>query len=193
MSKFRNIVLPATTTPSSPKDGQIYHDSTLNQIRVYIDGSWISLGTGTPGENGTNGKEIELQKNSTHLQWRYVGDSSWINLIELSQLIPTTLDAFNITTDSTHRFTTDSEKSTWNGKQDSLGFTPENSANKGIANGYVPLDSSTKIASVYLPSYVDDVQEYSSFSAFPSGETGKIYVDLNVNKIYRWSMILSWV
>jgi hypothetical protein len=47
MSKFRNIVLPATTTPSSPKDGQIYHDSTLNQIRVYIDGSWISLGTGT--------------------------------------------------------------------------------------------------------------------------------------------------
>lgn len=43
MSKFRNIVLPATTTPSSPKDGQLYHDSTLNKIRVYIDGQWYNV------------------------------------------------------------------------------------------------------------------------------------------------------
>jgi len=32
-----------------------------------------------------------------------------------------------------------------------LGYTPENIANKGIANGYAPLNSSTKIASTYLP------------------------------------------
>jgi len=36
----------------------------------------------------------------------------------------------NITQDSTHRFSSDSEKSTWNGKQDALGFTPEDVANK---------------------------------------------------------------
>jgi len=46
------------------------------------------------------------------------------------------------------------EKSTWNGKQDYLGYTPENTANKGQANGYVPLDSSSKIASIYLPTTI---------------------------------------
>ena len=77
---------------------------------------------------------------------------------------------------------------TFNGKQAALGFTPENSANKGAAGGYAPLDGSAKIASTYLPSYVDDVLEYANFSAFPgTGETGKIYVALDTNKTYRWS------
>jgi len=94
----------------------------------------------------------------------------------------------NITQDSTHRFVTDAEKSTWNGKQAALGFTPEDSANKGAANGYCPLDSGAKIASTYLPSFVDDVLEYANLTAFPgTGETGKIYVTLDTNKTYRWS------
>ena len=39
-----------------------------------------------------------------------------------------------------------------------------------------------------LPSYVDDVEEYTNYSSFPaSGETGKIYVDLATGDIYRWS------
>ena len=58
----------------------------------------------------------------------------------------------------------------------------------GAANGVCPLDSTSKILSTYLPSYVDDVVEYNTFSAFPSiGETGKIYVDVSTNKVYRWS------
>ena len=78
--------------------------------------------------------------------------------------------------------------STFNGKQAALGFTPENSANKGAAGGYAPLDGSAKIASTYLPSYVDDVLEYANFAALPgTGETGKIYVALDTNKTWRWS------
>lgn len=39
-----------------------------------------------------------------------------------------------------------------------------------------------------LPSYVDDVVEYDSKSAFPvPGEEGKIYVDKSTNLTYRWS------
>jgi hypothetical protein len=39
-----------------------------------------------------------------------------------------------------------------------------------------------------LPSYVDDVLEYTNYSSFPAtGETGKIYVDLATGDIYRWS------
>ena len=69
-----------------------------------------------------------------------------------------------------------------------LGFTPENAANKNQANGYVGLDGSSKIASTYLPSYVDDVEEYAALINLPAtGETGKIYVTTGTNKTYRWS------
>jgi len=69
-----------------------------------------------------------------------------------------------------------------------LGYTPENSANKGIANGYASLDNGGLIPSTQLPSYVDDVLEYTNLASFPvTGTTGKIYVDLATNKIYRWS------
>jgi hypothetical protein len=58
----------------------------------------------------------------------------------------------------------------------------------GAANGVAPLGSDSKIASAYLPSYVDDVLEYANLAAFPAtGETGKIYIALDTNREYRWS------
>lgn len=45
----------------------------------------ITLPTSTTG-GGTNGKEIELQKSTTHIQWRYVGDTEWTNLVALADL-----------------------------------------------------------------------------------------------------------
>jgi hypothetical protein len=69
-----------------------------------------------------------------------------------------------------------------------LGFTPENAANKGVNNGYASLDGGGKVPSSQLPSYVDDVIEVSSYSTLPTtGETGKIYITLDTNKIYRWT------
>lgn len=63
-----------------------------------------------------------------------------------------------------------------------------NASLKGAANGVAELDSTGKVPSSQLPSYVDDVLEYASTSAFPAtGETGKIYVALDTNKTYRWS------
>lgn len=47
----------------------------------------------------------------------------------------------NITQDATHRFATDAEKSTWNGKQDALGFTPENTANRRTTFQVTPDDT----------------------------------------------------
>lgn len=59
---------------------------------------------------------------------------------------------------------------------------------KGTANGVAELDANGKVPSSQLPSYVDDVLEYSSKSGFPTtGETGKIYVDTGTNLTYRWS------
>lgn len=80
------------------------------------------------------------------------------------------------------------------GKQAALGFTAENAANKGVANGYAGLGSDGKVPSGQLPSYVDDVLEYATTAAFPAtGEAGKIYVAINTGtaanptRAYRWS------
>lgn len=59
---------------------------------------------------------------------------------------------------------------------------------KGTANGVATLDANGLVPSSQLPSFVDDVLEYSAKSSFPAtGETGKIYVDTSKNLTYRWS------
>lgn len=45
-----------------------------------------------------------------------------------------------------------------------------------------------KIPSSQLPSYVDDVIEVANYAALPAtGETGKIYITIDTEYIYRWS------
>lgn len=57
-----------------------------------------------------------------------------------------------------------------------------------LAANKASLDGTGKVPASQLPSYVDDVVEYSSLAAFPPvGETGKIYVAIDTNICYRWS------
>lgn len=68
---------------------------------------------------------------------------------------------------------------------------------KGQPNGLATLDSTGRVPSSQLPSYVDDVIEgYYYNSKFYkeeahtneiTGESGKIYTDIKANKTYRWS------
>ena len=44
------------------------------------------LATAPGGTTGTNGKNPEFQKSATHVQWRLVGDATWIDLIPLTSL-----------------------------------------------------------------------------------------------------------
>ena len=70
------------------------------------------------------------------------------------------------------------------------------STEKGTAGGVASLDSTGKVPSSQLPSYVDDVIEGyyyngsfysdSAHTELITPETGKIYVDLDTNKTYRW-------
>ena len=58
---------------------------------------------------------------------------------------------------------------------------------KQVSGTYATLESG-KVPASQLPSYVDDVLEFANQAAFPAtGESGKIYVALDTNKIYRWS------
>lgn len=54
-----------------------------------------------------------------------------------------------------------------NTKQDNLGYTAENIANKGANNGYASLDNAGKVPTGQLPSYVDDVLEFANLAGFP--------------------------
>ena len=77
-----------------------------------------------------------------------------------------------------------------------------NITDSGIASSNIAVLSNGKIPSSNLPSYVDDVIEGyykttdskfyenksgNTYSNEITGETGKIYVDLNKDKSYRWS------
>lgn len=61
------------------------------------------------------------------------------------------------------------------------------SSEKGQPNGVATLDGTGKIPSAQLPSYVDDVVEYTNQAAFPAtGSAGILYIALDTNKQYRW-------
>lgn len=65
---------------------------------------------------------------------------------------------------------------------------PISTAQQTALNKKADLDSTGKVPASQLPSFVDDVLEYSGKTAFPAtGETGKIYVDTATNLTYRWS------
>lgn len=75
---------------------------------------------------------------------------------------------------------------TWMPSATDVGAIP--ASQKGAASGVAELDSSGKVPSVQLPSYVDDVVEFASRDSFPAtGEDGKIYIAEDTNLTYRWS------
>lgn len=62
----------------------------------------------------------------------------------------------------------------------SINFTSALANKADLVNGVVPANQ--------LPSYVDDVIEYATFTSFPvTGESGKIYVAIDTLLAYRWS------
>lgn len=59
-------------------------------------------------------------------------------------------------------------------------FTEKLATKADLVDGFVPASQ--------LPSFVDDVLEFASLSAFPAeGESAKIYVAIDTNLTYRWS------
>jgi hypothetical protein len=94
------------TSGSDGDDGrevELQKTATHIQWRYVGDVSWTNLvaltdikgdqgNAGTNGANGTNGtngddgRDVELQTSATHIQWRYVGDASWTNLVALADI-----------------------------------------------------------------------------------------------------------
>ena len=73
-------------------------------------------------------------------------------------------------------------------KQNSLGFTAENAANKGVASGYAGLDSNSLVPLAQLPITQWGVHTYSSVSAFPvTGNANNTYIDTSTEYAYYWN------
>ena len=82
------------------REVEIQKSATHIQWRYEGDSSWIDLISltdlkgedgytpqkGTDYDDGTDGKEVEFQKSTTHIQWRYVGDTTWIDLVALEDI-----------------------------------------------------------------------------------------------------------
>lgn len=127
-----------------------------------------------------NGYELEELHNVTSDDYTTPQDEDSVLTFDSTQELWKRLTLFNLYTYLKYYF--DSLY------QAALGFTPENSANKGVAGGYASLDGGGKVPSTQLPSYVDDVIEVANYASLPViGETGKIYATLDTNFVYRWS------
>lgn len=62
----------------------VSNPDALAQIWAAIDD--LKAGGGGSGTPGKDGREIEIQNNGTAIQWRYVGDSDWTDLVQLSEI-----------------------------------------------------------------------------------------------------------
>lgn len=129
--------------------------------------------------------------------WAKIGtgtlDTTATDLVEAINEVKATADAASPTPDATTtvkgkvELATDAE--TLALSSTTVVITPSNlNSILNVNNGIPKLDSSGKVASAQLPSFVDDVLEASNFAALPgTGATGIIYVTLDNNKTYRWS------
>lgn len=61
------------TAPGPTKDYSITAQNLVTAIAAIVP----------PGEDG---KSVELQNNGTHIQWRLVGDPTWIDLVSLDDI-----------------------------------------------------------------------------------------------------------
>lgn len=135
-----------------------YNTSGVQEYRIYQASAgkrnWLASPAPTVKKNGsviTTGFSIDYGGGAILLDSSALNTDTFTASFSRTNSTPT-IGAGNITQDATHRFATDTEKTTWNGKQDALGFSPENSANKGQANGYAGLGSDGKVPTTQLPS-----------------------------------------
>jgi len=81
---LKGTVANQAALPSSGNTvGDVWQTADLKKFYVWDGSAWDDLGT-LAGPPGDDGREVELQANATHIQWRYVGDATWTNLVALS-------------------------------------------------------------------------------------------------------------
>lgn len=94
--------LPPTTTTTLPSTTQITTTTTASELAMNLSflynlgvesgeitgtyEEWLDSIRGEQGLPGEDGREVELRVEGTLFQWRYVGDTDWITLVDLTIL-----------------------------------------------------------------------------------------------------------
>lgn len=163
----KGSVTTSSTLPSNAALGDAYIVKDTNSIAMFGTAGWVI--TALTFQNPTDVVvSINGNKGAISLDKTWVGLDKVNNTADLDKPISTaTQAALNLKADAA---------------------TTVNTSLLGQANGVATLDSAGLVKSQQLPSYVDDVLEFATKSAFPTtGETGKIYVETAGNTTYRWS------
>lgn len=177
--KYANDAAYEANEQGSPATGNVYYNETLNVIRYYNGTAWISI---------VDESTVQTIENKT-IDGGAGGNNTVITTADNVEVTP----AGNLTANQTQAALEELQgdidlHETRIDDLEVLSGDYELTINKGVANGYAPLDGSSKVPAANLPSYVDDVLEYADLASFPvTGETGKIYIALDTNKTYRWS------
>ena len=165
----------------APSDGKVYGRMNANWVEVTGSGGGITVDNilSTTSENPVQNKVITEELNKKADQTTV--DESLALKANSADVTASLAEKSDIGHTHDDRYYTEAEIDTKLSEK-------IDSSIKGVANGVAELDSNGKVLTAQLPSYVDDVLEYSGISDFPTeGETGKIYVDTTTNKTYRWS------
>ncbi|MHC0445873.1 tail fiber domain-containing protein [Flavobacterium sp. 3-218] len=148
----------------------------------------LSTGGTTKALSAEMGKTLQTNKVDKVTGKSLISDIEITRLATLSNYVHPSTHAPNIIAqDSENRFVSDTEKANWNAKQGALGFTPENTSNKNIANGYAGLGADGKLISSQLPAItVNDTFVIASEAAMLAltAETGDIAVRTDLSKSF---------
>lgn len=189
-NELQNAVIQCLTAdPSDGQLGQIYFNTSSNRFRIKTATGWIDVG-------GNLGYYTAA-----------VATAAKAGLVKSGNDIEVAADGTVTVKDNSHSHTI-ANITGLQGELDDLNATVSEAANKAQSvismisnpNGLATLDSTGKVPSSQLPSYVDDVIEGyysdgkfystksgSTYSGEITGEAGKIYTDLNTDRTYRWS------
>jgi len=176
-------------------------NSNLNTIQEIVDAietiqtslssilvNDLTTGGTTKALTAEMGKLLQTTKVDKSTGKSLLADTEITRLATLFNYVhPTNHPPSVITQDANNRFVTDAEKVTWNAKQASLGFTPENASNKNVANGYAGLGVDGKLISSQIPSItINDTFVVASETEMLAltVETGDIAVRSDLNKSF---------
>lgn len=79
-----DIYAQLITLLESKADGLEYKNNILKLLSGETELARVTITGGSGG--GTDAREIELQNDGTYIQWRYVDDLSWTNLVALEDI-----------------------------------------------------------------------------------------------------------
>lgn len=194
------------SAPSNPKPGQFYFDSTLKRLRYYTDATtgWVN---GTPLSAANKNPDVAGSFGVYH---------STDNDVFLFRNIKAKTSKIDIRLSGNGEIEIDANISKSDvGLANVTNDAQVKRSEMGAVNGVATLGADGKVPSTQLPSYVDDVVEFAAQIPTKTGmtvgnlyyitgtkllcsatsatagtditpEVGKIYVDLQTAKTYRW-------